>query len=227
MSEQAAEFLASVPLFSHLSPEELRRVGDVTREQRYGRGDTIVSAAEPGDALFVVRTGRVKVVLHADGGREAILGVLGVGEHFGELSLIDGQPRSASVVALDLAVLLVLRREDFRRQVETSPALAWTLLAELSRRLRQADGKIGGLALLDVPGRIARLLIELSAEHGSDTMHRPLTHQLIAQMIGATRETVSRVLRDFEAADWIAVERRRITVRDRAALTARAQLATS
>ncbi len=199
----------------------------MTHELAYPRGSAIVSEDDPGDSLFIVRTGRVKVVLIADDGREVILGVLGPAEYFGELSLIDGQPRSANVIALEDATLLVLRREDFRARVEASPAVAWALLTELSRRLRQADGKIGGLALLDVPARIARLVIELASDGTSDADARPLTHQMIAQMIGASRETVSRALGDFEAAGWIEVERRRIRVRDRAALTARAQLSAS
>ncbi len=220
----ADAFLTSIPLFSHLAPAELRRFAEVTHEQRYARGSAIVSEDDPGDSLFIVRTGRVKVVLVAEGGREVILGVLGPAEYFGELSLIDGQPRSANVIALEDATLLVLRRDDFRERVEATPALAWALLTELSRRLRHADGKIGGLALLDVPARIARLVIEVSADGATDADTRPLTHQMIAQMIGASRETVSRALRDFEAAGWIEVERRRIRVRDRAALTARAEL---
>jgi len=96
-----------------------------------------------------------------------ILGVLGVGEHFGELSLIDDQPRSAHVIAMEDSTLLVLRRDDFRRRVEATPLVAWSLLGELSRRLRRADGKIGGLVLLDVPGRIARLLLDYIEEAGS------------------------------------------------------------
>jgi CRP-like cAMP-binding protein len=101
--------------------------------------------------------------------------------------------------------------------------VAWALLTELSRRLRRADEKIGGLVLLDVPGRIARLLLDLAQEMGSDTIDKPLTHQTIAQMIGASRETVSRAMKDFQDANWVTVERRRITLADRPALEARAQ----
>jgi CRP-like cAMP-binding protein len=121
------------------------------------------------------------------------------------------------------SLLLVLRRDDFRRRVEANPTVAWALLSELSRRLRRADGKIGGLVLLDVPGRIARLLLDFAQEAGSDTIDKPLTHQTIAQMIGASRETVSRAMREFQDAGWIGVERRRISVTDRGALLSRAQ----
>jgi CRP-like cAMP-binding protein len=218
-----ADFLATVPLFNGLDRVELQRFGDLTREKFYPRGSVILFENDPGDSLFVVRQGRVKVVLIGEDGREVILGVLGVGEHFGELSLIDDRPRSAHVIAMEDSHLLVLRREDFRKRVESSPAVAWSLLSELSRRLRRADEKIGGLVLLDVPGRIARLLIDLAEEAGSNTIEKPLTHQTIAQMIGASRETVSRAMKDFQDANWVTVARRRITLADRPALEQRAQ----
>jgi len=210
-------------LFGGLDQIELQRFGELTREKFYPRGSVNLFENDPGDSLFVVRQGRVKVVLIGEDGREVILGVLGVGEHFGELSLIDDRPRSAHVIAMDDSHLLVLRREDFRKRVESSPAVAWSLLTEMSRRLRRADEKIGGLVLLDVPGRIARLLLDLAAETGGDTIEKALTHQTIAQMIGASRETVSRAMKDFQDANWVTVERRRITISDRVALEQRAQ----
>ena len=161
-----ADFLATVPLLSRIAPEELRRFAELTREKQYPKGSVILFEDDPGDSLFIVRAGRVKVVLVAEDGREVILGVLGVGEHFGELSLIDDQPRSAHVIAMEDTTLLVLRRDDFRRRVEAKPSVAWALLAELSRRLRRADGKIGGLVLLDVPGRIAQLLLDAADQAG-------------------------------------------------------------
>ena len=221
---ETADFLATVPLFSGLPPEELQQFAAITREKTYPKSSVILFEDDPGDSLFVIRDGRVKVVLVGEDGREVILGVLGVGEHFGELSLIDDQPRSAHVIAMEDASLLVLRRDDFRRRVETSPTVAWTLLSELSRRLRRADGKIGGLVLLDVPGRIARLLLDMAEEGGSDTIEKPLTHQTIAQMIGASRETVSRAMREFQDQGWIGVERRKIRVADREGLKRRAQV---
>ena len=220
---QTSDFLASIPLFSGLDDAELQQFAALTRERQYPKGSVILFEHDPGDSLFMVREGRVKVVLVGEDGREVILGVLGVGEYFGELSLIDDRPRSAHVIAMEDSTLLVLRREDFRRRVESNPAVAWSLLLELSRRLRQADEKIGGLVLLDVPGRIARLLLDLVEETGADMIDKPLTHQTIAQMIGASRETVSRAMREFQDDGWIAVERRRIRVADRPALERRAR----
>ncbi len=223
MTTTTADFLATIPLFSGLPPEELERFAELTRERSYPKGSVILFQDDPGDSLFVLRDGRVKVVLIGEDGREVILGVLEPGAHFGELALIDDQPRSAHVIAMEDAQLLVLRREDFRRRVEANPTVAWALLSELSRRLRRADVKIGGLVLLDVPGRIARLLLDLADEGGSEQVEKPLTHQTIAQMIGASRETVSRAMKDFQDANWVTVERRRITLADRPALEQRAQ----
>lgn len=223
MPPTTADFLATVPLFRSLAPGEVATFAQLAREKSYPKGSVILFEDDPGDSLFVVRQGRVKVVLVSEDGREVILGILGVGEHFGELSLIDDQPRSAHVVAMEDSTLLVLRREDFRRRVEQSPAVAWALLLELSRRLRRADEKIGSLVLLDVPGRIARLLLDAAAEGGSDAIEKPLTHQTIANVIGASRETVSRAMREFVEAGWVATERRRIRITDRAALEKRSQ----
>ena len=254
VTTQNVDFLATVPLFNGLDRIELERFASVKTtvpsvrnwlamataqlfrcaSSRFGsfascaQGEANTSVIlfedDPGDSLFVVRDGRVKVVLIGEDGREVILGVLGVGEYFGELSLIDDRPRSAHVIAMEDSNLLVLRREDFRKRVESSPSVAWSLLTELSRRLRRADDKIGGLVLLDVPGRIARLLLDLAEESGTNAIEKTLTHQTIAQMIGASRETVSRAMKDFQDAGWITVERRRIALADRAALEQRAQV---
>ncbi|MDQ6828045.1 MAG: Crp/Fnr family transcriptional regulator [Gemmatimonadota bacterium] len=215
---QTADFLSTVSLLNALDRMELLRFAELTRERSYPRGSVILFEDDPGDSLFVVREGRVKVVLIGEDGREVILAILGSGDHFGELSLIDGAPRSAHVIAMDDARLIVLRREDFRRRVEESPSLAWAMLAELSRRLRRADSQIGSLALLDVPGRMAHLLLRNSADTGSDTLAKKLTHQMIAQMIGASRETVSRTMREFQDRGLISVYRRQITLKDRKTL---------
>lgn len=224
MTTSTADFLATVPLFGGLDRGELQQFAELAREKSFPKGSVILFENDPGDSLYVIRGGRVKVVLIGEDGREVILGVLSEGEHFGELSLIDEMPRSAHVIAMEDASLIVLRREDFRRRIDSSPAVAWSLLVELSRRLRRADEMIGGLVLLDVPGRIARLLVDTANEGGGESIEKALTHQTIAQMIGASRETVSRAMKDFQDAGWITVERRRIELANRAALEQRAQV---
>jgi CRP/FNR family cyclic AMP-dependent transcriptional regulator len=217
-----ADFLSTVPLLSRIPFVELQRMADVTRDKHYPKGSVILFEHDPGDALFIVRSGRVKVVLIGEDGRELILAVLGVGEHFGELSLIDDQPRSAHVIAMEDSDLVVLHRDDFRRRVDANPAVAWAMLVELSRRLRQADSKIGNLVLLDVPARVARILVD-AASPESGTLDQPMTHQTIAQMIGASRETVSRAMADFQDNGWIRTAGRKVTVVDRPSLERRSQ----
>jgi CRP-like cAMP-binding protein len=221
--DRIADFLATVPLFHEIDRMALRGFAEITREQKFAKGAMIVTEGDPGDALFVVRSGEVKVLLIGEDGREVILGVLGVGDHFGELSLIDGRPRSAHVVATQASSLLILRRADFRRQVEQQPQVAWALLMELSRRLRQADGTIGSLVLLDVPGRVAKVLLEHATPGEPATLVKTLTHQTIAQMIGASRETVSRAMAEFQERNYISVQRRQVTITDRRALEARSR----
>ena len=147
-----------------------------------------------------------------------ILSVLGVGEFFGEMALIDDEPRSAHVIAMEDSGLVVLRREDFQILLGQSPAIALALLKELSRRLRRVDEKVGSLVLLDVNGRVARLILEMADEEGGARITRRLTHHTIAQMIGSSRETVSRTMRDLVDKGWIAVSRKDITIRDRPSL---------
>lgn len=212
--------LHKIPLFSQLSPADLQRVVEVAREKSYPRNSVILFEDDPGDALYVVARGQVKVVLIGDDGREVILSVLGEGEFFGEMSLLDDEPRSAHVIAMEDSDLLVLRREDFEGILATNPQIALALLREMTRRLRRADEKVGALVLLDVTGRVARLLLELADDSGGDRITRRLTHHTIAQMVGSSRETVSRTMRDLVSRGHIAVNRREIQIRDRAALQA-------
>ena len=159
--------LQQVPLFSQLAPMELERVAEITRERSYPRNSVILFEDDPGDALYVVAQGQVKVVLIGEDGREVILSVLGEGDFFGEMSLIDEEPRSAHVIAMEDSNLLVIRREDFQAILQQSPGIALALLRELSRRLRRVDEKVGSLVLLDVNGRVAQLLLDLADEAGS------------------------------------------------------------
>jgi CRP-like cAMP-binding protein len=221
--DRITDFLSTVPLFRELDRAAVRGFAEYTRERKFSKGAMIVAEGDPGDSLFVVRSGEVKVVLAGEDGRDVILNVLNVGDHFGELALIDGRPRSAHVIATQASSLLMLSRADFRRQVEQSPQVAWGLMVELSRRLRQADGTIGSLVLLDVPGRVAKVLLEHATPGEPATLVKQLTHQVIAQMIGASRETVSRAMAEFQEKGIISVQRRIVTITDRTALEARAR----
>ena len=217
-----SDILRKVPLFSQLAPSELERVVEIARERTYPRNSVILFEDDPGDALYVVAQGQVKVVLIGEDGREVILSVMGEGEFFGEMALVDDEPRSAHVIAMEDSTLLVLRREDFQGLLAQTPGIALALLRELSRRLRRVDEKVGSLVLLDVNGRVAQLLLDLADEAGSEHITRRLTHHTIAQMIGSSRETVSRTMRELVEKGSIEVSRREIVIRDRAALEASA-----
>jgi CRP/FNR family cyclic AMP-dependent transcriptional regulator len=217
-----AQFLRKVPLFTNLSETDLARLSESSRERNYPRNSVILFEDDPGDALYVVVTGQVKVVLIGEDGREVILSVLHEGNFFGEMALIDDEPRSAHVIAMADSNLLVLRREDFQRRLQESPTIALGLLLEMSRRLRKADDKIGGLVLLDVNGRVARLLLQMADENDGKIITRKVTHHTIAQMIGSSRETVSRTIRDLADQGLIEVSRKSIVIKDRPALEAAA-----
>jgi CRP-like cAMP-binding protein len=218
LNHPAIHILRRVPLFNGLAESDLAAFAGMVRERRYPKGAVIVFRDDPGDALFVVADGQVKVVLVAEDGREVILSVLRDGDFFGEMSVLDDEPRSAHVIAMEDSRLLALRREDFQGQLRASPGVSVALLRELSRRLRRADEQIGRLVLLDVNGRVASLLLTLAAEEGGERITRRLTHHTIAQMIGASRETVSRTLRHLVEAGIVDVSRKEIVIKDRGTL---------
>ena len=213
-----APILRKVPLFAELSDPEVGRIAEVTRERSYPKNSVILFEDDPGDALYVVVTGLVKVVLIGEDGREVILSVLKEGDFFGEMALIDDEPRSAHVIAMEDANLLVLRREDFHQRLRETPNISVGLLRAMTRRLREADEKIGGLVLLDVNGRVAKLLLRLADEHDGVHITRRITHHTIAQMVGSSRETVSRTIRDLADRGLIEVSRKAIAIKNRPAL---------
>lgn len=228
MALDPLDVLRAVPLFGQVPEAELAAFTHLVRERRQPRGSMILSQGDRGDTLFLIRSGQVKVSVVAEDGREVILSVLGPGSFFGELALLDDEPRSAHVIAMEDTVLLLLHREDFRGRLKLSPELSVSLLRELSQRLRRADDTIASLMLLDVNGRIANLLLELAREEGGETgtrITRRLTHASLGQMVGASRETVSRTMRNLVLRNVISVTRRETVLLDRQALRLAAQRA--
>jgi CRP/FNR family cyclic AMP-dependent transcriptional regulator len=175
-SLSVAERFRNIPLFTQLTEEEVKRITEVARQRAYPKNSVILFEDDPGDALYVVLTGEVKVVLIGEDGREVILSILRSGDFFGEMSLIDDQPRSAHVIATEDSNLLVLRRDEFRLCLEQAPRIALGLIP------------------------------------------RKITHHMLAQMIGSSRETVSRTIRDLGERGLIEVSRKDIAIRDRPGL---------
>ncbi|MGH7561011.1 MAG: Crp/Fnr family transcriptional regulator [Gemmatimonadales bacterium] len=220
------DVLRTVPLLRDVPEADLRALASLVRERSYPRGSIILSQGDRGDALFLIRTGQVKVTVIAEDGREVILSVLAPGQVFGEMALLDDEPRSAHVIAMADTTLLQLRREDFRARLTASPDLAIALLRELSQRLRRADDTITALMLLDVNGRVAHLFLEMAREEGGEghsRITRRLTHAAIGQMVGASRETVSRTMRNLVLRNVIEVTRREIRLLDGESLRRAAQ----
>ncbi len=205
--------LRNVPLFSGLEEQELERLSRVAVRRRAGRGDQVVRSGESADALLILLTGRAKVTNFDEEGREIILAWLGPGEFFGEMGLIDGSARSASVVAVENCELLSIGKQEFQRCMQDNFQVAQKLMQILVRRLREADHNIESLALLDVYGRVARLLLDLSEEEdGKRLVKKKISKQDMARMIGASREMVSKVMRDLEIGGYIVTNGDQITI---------------
>jgi CRP/FNR family transcriptional regulator/CRP/FNR family cyclic AMP-dependent transcriptional regulator len=202
------ELLKKVPLFEGLTHDELEGLSQVALLRVFPKDRVVIMAEEEGDSLFVIHAGRVKVSIVSEDGREVILSILSAGNFFGEMALLDGNPRSANVTTMEETELLMVRRADFLRFIQRTPQVAIKLLAVLAQRLRKTDRKIEGLALSDVTGRITQTLLQLAEEQGEPTAdgilikNRP-THQDLANMSGTTRETVSRVLKRLETQGYI------------------------
>ena len=212
-----AAFLHQISLFQRLSAEQIQALAKLVVQRTVAIEDSIIVAQEDGDTLFIIRTGQVKVSILHDDGREIILALLGPGELFGELALLDGQPRSANVVALEDTQLLLVRRPDFLQLLNEIPEIAIALLESLASRLRRTDSQVEGLALLDVTTRVSKVLIGLAEDEGIETPEgilieeRPPQQQL-ANMAGTTRESVSRVLKQLEDQGYIACDDLRILI---------------
>ena len=213
------DLLRQVPLFSGLHEEDIQSlIGAVTR-RKYPRDAVIFFESDPGDAMFMIIAGRVKVTILSDDGREIILSILSDRDFFGEMALLDNEPRSATAIAVQDTEVAVIHQKDFLSIVEKRPRVAINLLSALSDRLRKANHQIGSLALLDVYGRVAGVLLEMARDtgirlkDGRIRFRRP-THQEIANMIGATRETVSRTISDLHRQGYIEISGKNVVIQD-------------
>ena len=199
--------LQNVPLFSGLPESQVYQIARMAGVRRVPRNTTIVRVGDSTDALFVLVSGSAKVLNRDAEGREVILSLLGAGECFGEMGLIDGAPRSADVVAVEACELLEISRADFTQALAGNPELCLNIMKSLVMRLRQANWKIESLALMDVFGRVAKCLLELSEDvDGVRLIRSKVTKQDLAKMVGASREMVTRVMKDLEATGYIRIE---------------------
>jgi CRP/FNR family transcriptional regulator, cyclic AMP receptor protein len=220
----AAEALRRCVLFSRVDDETLARCVDQLRSRRYRRNETIFHQGDPGDSLYVIQSGAVKIVLPDPEGEEgAIIATLGAGDFFGELALLDGEEHSATAIALEPSEALVLRRDTFDRLVDEDPNLRRALFAGLVGELRRLTYHVGELHFLNLPGRLARRIVRMARDadpdaHGEIRLSWPFSQSELAAMIGGTRQTVNRLLAEFAAEGLIRIEKETLIVSDLARL---------
>jgi CRP/FNR family transcriptional regulator, cyclic AMP receptor protein len=205
-------------LFAELDDRELSAIIAVAKTRRYAKEDVIFHADESGDIFCLIKEGQVKVTMISPEGKEIILSMLGPGDFFGEMSLLDDEPRSATVIATEALEVVTIWRTDFLQILSENFAITKKVLAELSKRLRNASNRIESLATMDVYGRLARFFLDMARDQGKVldngyvAVIRP-THQAIANMIGTSRETVSRLIHDLMKQNLLLSEGKTIYLR--------------
>lgn len=213
------DLLKGIPLFSELNEKDLEKITQVASKQRYHKDNLILIEEEIGSTMFVILEGRVKISRISDDGREVILSILSEGDFFGEMSLLDGQTRSANVTAIEEAELLVIRREDFLQMLRDYPQIAINLLKELAQRIRKSDEHIKSLSLQDATGRVASTLLRIAEDSGVfrkgqvEISELPLQQDL-ANMAGTSRETISRVIKSLMVQGYLKIQKGKIIILD-------------
>jgi CRP/FNR family cyclic AMP-dependent transcriptional regulator len=222
--------LSEVALFRGLRAEQLSKIGARLRRRTFPAGADVITAEEPGETVYILLEGSVKVYVTRPDGTEVVFAVLGRGELIGEMSLADSLGRSASVMTLEETGFLVLDRETFRASVEELPTMALNLADALSRRLRLANAHLRSVAAMDVPGRVAAQLLALAREYGEPfpgggtLIPPPLTQSDLAALVGASRVRVNQAIAFFKKRRYLSVGTdRRITIHDADALAWRAR----
>jgi len=211
------DILKNIPLFADLKDDIIQQIYNLMQKRAYKKGNIILMEEEFGDTLFILSKGSVKITRMGEDGREVILSILGEGDFFGETSILDGENRSANVVALEDTAVLILKRGDFLDLLEKHPQIAIALLQEMATRLRRSDQQIEGLSLSDAENRIAMCLLRLAEDLGVIKQGKVIIENLpyqqdIANMAGTSRETVSRMLTLLQRKGYIQKYGRRLII---------------
>ncbi len=227
-ADQGSEVLARAGLFQGVAPEAREALSTALGYGDYTRGESVFTEGEQGDTLYIVLTGKVKVGRRAADGRENMLSVMGPSDMFGELSLFDPGPRTATATVLTDARLASLAHTSLRPWITDRPEIAEQLLRVLARRLRRTNDALADLIFTDVPGRVAKALLGLAERFGTQEadgmrVHHDLTQEELAQLVGASRETVNKALADFASRGWMRVDSRAVTILDADRLARRAR----
>jgi CRP/FNR family cyclic AMP-dependent transcriptional regulator len=213
------DVLREAPLFRELDDEAAAALRASLTETRLRRGEVLFREGDSGDKLFIVTEGKVKLGKSSSDGRENLLAILGPGQMFGELSLFDPGPRSATVTAVTDCVMQSLSHDELLEWLTGRPGVARGLLAQLGSRLRKANDVVADLVFSDVPGRVAKALLDLASRFGRSAddgihVHHDLTQEELAQLVGASRETVNKALADFASRGWLRLEPRSVVILD-------------
>lgn len=208
--------LKNIPLFAGLPDKDLQAISNLAVTRQYPKNTLIICEGDRSDSLYIVMSGKVKVYLNDEEGKEVTLNIQGEGEYFGELAMLDNAPRSASVVTTEATRLAVVSKSAFDECLEKNPKIALTVIRGLARRLRELTENVRSLALMDVYGRVAHTLLDLAEEKdGQLIVSQRLTQRDIASMVGASREMVSRILRDLTTGGYISSKNKIITIHER------------
>jgi CRP/FNR family cyclic AMP-dependent transcriptional regulator len=205
--------LDNVPLFSGLSSAALAEIEQHGTVKSVRKNTIVINQDDETYSLYVILSGSVRVFISGEDGREAVLNHQSAGDYFGDLALIDKQPRVASVMTTEASRFMIISREDFMACLSKNPEIAINLIKPMTSRMRMLARNVSNLALLDVYGRVARVLLEQAEEQEDGEMiTEKLTQQEIADMVGASRAMVSRILKDLKAGGYISVVKKRITI---------------
>ena len=203
----------NIPLFTGLSKKGMETIAHHTVAKTFPAQSTLLREGERSDSLYIILYGKVKFYICDEDGNEAILNIQGPGDCFGEMGLLDEAPRSASAMTMESTRVAIMTKSGFKECLASNPDIAYNLIRALSQRVRVLSGNVRNLALLDVYGRVARILLDMATPFGKLlVIEQKLTHQEIASMVGASREMVSRILKDLANKGYIKIERRRITL---------------
>lgn len=211
---ETLEFFNNCDFFKGLPEEELKILGDVAKSRKVGKNTLVINEGDVSSTMYFIKEGRVNATLSNEDGKEVILSSLKKGDHFGELSLLDGEPRSSNIITMEKCEFLILHKDDLFKMMQQDSRIAINVIKYLCSRIRYITRNVESLALMDVYGRLVRLLHDLSEEsaEGKLIVQQPLTHKDIALRVGSSREMISRILKELEKGEYLSVENKIITI---------------
>ncbi len=205
--------LQNIPLFANLPKKDLEALSQRAITKNYPKNTILISEGDETNSLFIIDSGKVKVFLSDQEGKEIVINVHGKGDYFGEIALLDDAPRSASVMTIEPCRVVLILKKDFEECLSQNPTIALCLLQDLTRRLRTLTDNVKSLALMDVYGRVARTLLNMASEEdGKLVINRWVTQKEIANRVGASREMVSRIMKDLAEGGYVTVSKSSIVI---------------